>query len=46
MDTGYGVVFDRGGWWRFDHDSAINVKMFGIGSSLSSHSDNRKKYFQ
>ena len=43
--SGYGITFDSTGSWSFNNDFARNVILFGVNSSSSSHSDNRKNNF-
>ena len=45
MYSGYGIAFDSAGSWGFDNVFAINVIIFSVDNSLSSHSDNRKNNF-
>ena len=45
MYSGYGKAFDGKGEWSFDNGTAINVIIFGVDNSASSHSDNRKNNF-
>ena len=42
---GYGMTFDGVGSWSFDNNFARKVIIFGVESSSSSHSDNRKDNF-
>ena len=43
--SGYGITFDSADFWGLDNDTAINVIIFGVDNSSSSHSDNRKNNF-
>ena len=43
--NGWGVVFDGEDLWSCDNDFAINVLVFGLDNSLSSHTDNWKIVF-
>ena len=43
--NGYGIIFDNGGFWSFDNDTARNVIIFGVVNSSSSHADIRKNNF-
>ena len=43
--SGYGIAFDGKGSWSFNDDFARNVIIFGVDSSLSSHTDNLKDDF-
>ena len=43
--SGYGITFDSVDSWSFDNDSAINVTIFGVDNSSSSHADNCKNNF-
>ena len=43
--SGYGIISDGGGSWRFGKNFASNVIIFGFENSSSSHSDNRKNKF-
>ena len=43
--SGYGITFDSGGSWSFDHDFARNVIIVGVDNSSSSHSDNCNNKF-
>ena len=45
MYSGYGKAFDGKDEWSFDNGTAINVIIFGVDNSSSSHSDNRKNNF-
>ena len=38
----YGIAFNGKGEWNFGNDFARNVIIFGVDSSSSSHTDNRK----
>ena len=39
---GYGIAFDEGDAWSFGHDFVMNIVVFGVDNSSSSHTDNRK----
>ena len=41
----YRVTFDSGGSWSFHNGTTRNAIIFGADNSLSSHSDNHKKFF-
>ena len=43
--SGYGITFDSAGLCSFDKEFAINVTIFRIINSWSSHSDNHKNNF-
>ena len=43
--SGYEIAFDGKGSWSFNDDFARNVIIFGVDSSLSSHTDNLKDDF-
>ena len=34
--SGYGITFDRVGFWRFDNDSARKAIILGVDNSSSS----------
>ena len=40
--TGYGITIDSAGSGNVNNDTVINVIIFGIDNSSSSHADNRK----
>ena len=44
VNSGYGIIFDSAGSWRFDNDFAGNVIIF-VTDNSSSHSDNRINNF-
>ena len=44
-DDGRGIALDGEGAWSFDNDTALNVAIFGVDNSSSSHTDNRKGNF-
>ena len=41
---GYGIGFDRKGFFSLGNETGTNAVIFGIDISSSSHIDNRKKY--
>ena len=43
--SGCGITFDSEGSWSIDNDTARNVIIFGVNSSSSQHTDNRKNNF-
>ena len=45
VNSGYGIIFDSAGSWRFDNDFAGNVIIFVTDNSSLSHSDNRINNF-
>ena len=45
MYSGYGIASDGLGSWSFGDDFARNVMIFGVDSSLPSHSNNCKNNF-
>ena len=45
MYSRYVITFDEKGEWSSGNDLAINVIMFGVYNSSSSHTDNLKNNF-
>ena len=41
--SGYGIGFDRKGFFSVGDEVGRNVKIFGVGMSSSSHIDNKEK---
>ena len=42
--SGYGIGFDRKGFYSIGDEFDRNVTIFGIDMSSSRHTDNKKKY--
>ena len=45
MYSGYGIIFDSEGSWKFDNDTARNVIIFDFDNTLSYHAVNGKNNF-
>ena len=45
MSSSYGIAFDGKGKWIFGNDSAMNLIIFGVDNSSSSHTNNCNKIF-
>ena len=43
--SGYGIGFDRKGFFSIGDEIGRNVIIFGVDMSSSSHIDNKKRYF-
>ena len=43
--SGYGIGFDRKGFFSLDNETGTNVITFGLDMNSSSHIDNKKKRY-
>ena len=43
MYSGYGIAFDKAGWWSFGNDFARSVVIFGVENTLRGQTFTRLK---